>query len=556
MKQLIHFFKEKFNENHFILFWFLLNFFQIATTELTSDEGYYWFYSKQLDWGYYDHPPMLAFLIKFGKIFFQNEIAVRLGNVILMCVALFFLFKIRPWTKKEKRFIYLIVLAFPLLNYITFIAFPDSPLVAFSMIALYLYKQFLEKNSFKTALLLAVAIVFLLYSKYHALLFIFFVLLSNLKLFTNKYLYLISAIVILFLIPHILWQVDNDWASFKYHLYGRSKVFKFRYVTEYITQQIPIIGLGLIWVPFVVKPQNQFQKSLKYIAIGSMLFFLFSSLRGFVHIHWNSMTIFPIIILATLFYSQRKNNKLFNGLVIPFIFLLVIIRLYLSLHIFPLNGVNSDYYHERKLWAEDLKNIAQNRTLIFEGGNEPLREAPLYEFYGNGKSIAFFPSDYKKSQYQIWQYEDSIQQQNIVLVKGGKFNGGTELKTRMGKTIFYVPIDNFTSFNNIKIDFYTEDITLKNNILKATISIKNHRQKPIKFSADRIFARISNTDEKVELINLKTEKITIKPNQEKTLIFSGKIGKLNANTNEILFGFTDDFSTWSENSKRKKITLE
>ena len=45
---------------HFAAFLLLLNLVQVAFTELTSDEGYYWFYSRSLEWGYAEHPPLIA----------------------------------------------------------------------------------------------------------------------------------------------------------------------------------------------------------------------------------------------------------------------------------------------------------------------------------------------------------------------------------------------------------------------------------------------------------------------------------------------------------------
>jgi 4-amino-4-deoxy-L-arabinose transferase-like glycosyltransferase len=33
---------------------------------LTADEAYYWMWSKHLAFGYYDHPPMVALVIRAG----------------------------------------------------------------------------------------------------------------------------------------------------------------------------------------------------------------------------------------------------------------------------------------------------------------------------------------------------------------------------------------------------------------------------------------------------------------------------------------------------------
>ena len=44
--------------------WTIITLIQAWGTELFDDEAYYWVYSKFLDWGYFDHPPMVALLIK------------------------------------------------------------------------------------------------------------------------------------------------------------------------------------------------------------------------------------------------------------------------------------------------------------------------------------------------------------------------------------------------------------------------------------------------------------------------------------------------------------
>jgi len=40
--------------------------FYIQAVELAPDEAYYWTWSRNLQWGYYDHPPLVGFLIWIG----------------------------------------------------------------------------------------------------------------------------------------------------------------------------------------------------------------------------------------------------------------------------------------------------------------------------------------------------------------------------------------------------------------------------------------------------------------------------------------------------------
>jgi hypothetical protein len=87
----------KFALNIRVLFyslWFVGLLLQAYFTELTSDEAYYWMYSNNLAWGYFDHPPVIAFMINLGFYLLPNELGVRLFSVIFSTLTLFILEKI------------------------------------------------------------------------------------------------------------------------------------------------------------------------------------------------------------------------------------------------------------------------------------------------------------------------------------------------------------------------------------------------------------------------------------------------------------------------------
>lgn len=548
--------KIKFNHYHFILLWTLLNIFQISTTELTSDEGYYWFYASRLEWGYYDHPPLLALLIWMGRILFDGELGVRLFNVLLMSTGIFFLLK--TCNLKELRFVYIILLAIPLLNYITVIAFPDSPLVAISGIALYAYKRFLDSNDLKSSLLLALSFVLMLYAKYHAVLFILFILLSNLKLLKNRYFYLIIILTGLAYLPHLWWQHSHGYPSFNFHIQGRSSPFKLSYLVDYLSQQIFVLGIGVIFIPFIKKPLDQFEKTLKYISLGTIIFFGLSSLRGFVHLHWTSIALFPILILSAKYYSNKKNNILFNITITPFIVLLILFRLYLSFKIFPVNNLSEyDYYHDRALWAEDIRAIAEERPVVFVTDNSGVREAPLYSFYSKGMGVALFPGEMKKSQYQIWNYEDSIQTKDVLLIKSEVFSGSSEQKTRMGKTIHFKKVDEFTSFNNIRIECDMQHAAITDSVVSIPLKIINHRSIPLYFNSNhRIYIQLEDELGKGTWRSLPlTELGMIEANENKNFNFTFDPEKIDSGKYEFLIGINDDITELSVNSHKYKLLI-
>src|SRR6478672_13290749 len=55
-----------------------------ALTPLTFDEAYYWMWSNHLAGGYYDHPPMVALVIRLGTMLAgDTEFGVRLVSILL-----------------------------------------------------------------------------------------------------------------------------------------------------------------------------------------------------------------------------------------------------------------------------------------------------------------------------------------------------------------------------------------------------------------------------------------------------------------------------------------
>jgi len=547
---------QNFNQYHFIILWTILNLLQIGLTELTSDEGYYWFYASHLEWGYYDHPPMLALLIKMGVALFSGELGVRLFDVLLMSAGLIFLFKILPWNNKEKKIIYIVLLSIPLFNYITFVAFPDTPLVAFSIISLYLYKRFLDKNDLLTSLLFGISLALMLYSKYHAVLFVFFILLSNLSLLKNKYFYLSVLLASILFIPHLMWQFQHHFPSFQYQISGRTGNFRIGYLFQYVTQQIPVVGIGIIFVPFIYKSANQFEKSLKYIAVGTFVFFLFSTFRGFVHLHWTSIMLFPVIILSAKYYGQKSNNKLFYSLTIPFLVVIFLARIYLAFDIFPGKGLHTDYYHGRKLWAEDIQAIAGKKPVVFATYYEGLREAPLYSFYTKQMAIALFANDEKKSQYQIWNYEDSIQSKSAILIVTDPSLNTKELHTRMGKTVHYTEVDNFVSFNNIELQYNFDEIIFKNDSIKIPVKILNHRNYLLQFtSKHRIYIVLTNSKGENIWIDKSLMNFSINARNSRFFNFSFCNANLPNGSYNFYLGLIDGITDATINSKRNKLTI-
>ncbi|WP_315819032.1 hypothetical protein [Paraflavitalea speifideaquila] len=90
-----------------------MNLIQAGYTELFDDEAYYWVYAQFPDWGYFDHPPLIALLIKAGYSIFPNELGVRFFIVLLNTATIFITRQLLP----KKMTTFFMLLPVPLLLY-------------------------------------------------------------------------------------------------------------------------------------------------------------------------------------------------------------------------------------------------------------------------------------------------------------------------------------------------------------------------------------------------------------------------------------------------------
>lgn len=120
-------FLQKNHRSIFLLSWLTLTLMQAGLTELQDDEAYYWVFSKFPDWGYFDHPPMTAILIKAGYFLSGSVLGVRLLFVLLNLLTLLIAEKL---TEQKNPFLfYGIVLSIAVLHLAGFYAVPDTALI-------------------------------------------------------------------------------------------------------------------------------------------------------------------------------------------------------------------------------------------------------------------------------------------------------------------------------------------------------------------------------------------------------------------------------------------
>jgi 4-amino-4-deoxy-L-arabinose transferase-like glycosyltransferase len=287
-----------------------------AWTPLTFDEAYYWIWSKHLSFGYYDHPPGVALIIRLGTLIAgDTELGVRLVSILLALPMSFAVYRTAMILFGGQR---VAATATILLNVTlmaavgTLIVTPDSPLLVASSFVLLFLAKVLESGRGAWWLAVGAAVGVSLLSKYTALFFgpaILIWLLSVPKLrrwLISPWPYLGGLVALLVFSPVILWNADHQWVSFIKQI-GRSNIehYKPYFIAELIPTQIvfatPLVFvLGAMGLYALLRRDSGAMAARVLISAvfwTIVLYFIWHSLHARVEANWFA-PVYPAFALA------------------------------------------------------------------------------------------------------------------------------------------------------------------------------------------------------------------------------------------------------------------
>ena len=346
----------------------LIRVFIAATMELSVDEVYYWTYALYPDWSHFDHPPMVGLVIQFFSLnlFFDNELALRLGAIVFSIFNTLIIFSIgkslslhqpegeagQAGIKSSLTGLY----AAFLLNasiYCSVLAgnfiIPDTPQLLFWLLSLkFLLKSLPQKViDKKTTIHFFLACFFIglaILSKYHGV-FIWagaglYVLFYNRMWFKSPIFYIGMLLSALFVIPIIVWNIQNDWISFTFHgdRVANELIFRPDYLLTELFGQIAYnnpINYVIIIMALIAFYKNKVRINSEYkkiLLLNSMpIWLIFTSFSFFRQTlpHWTGPAFTSLLILAAVYLSDKteklsltKNKIIFPKIIRSSIFLL------------------------------------------------------------------------------------------------------------------------------------------------------------------------------------------------------------------------------------------
>ena len=383
--------------------WWIANLVQAGFTELANDEAYYHMFAERLAWGYFDHPPVTALLVWAGERLFGGELGVRFFFTVLQPLYLWFLWRrSRPADagRRDAARCGVVSAATLMLQLYGFIAVPDGPLLFTTALFLLTFKWFSE-NRRRAWLWMGIAMALMAYSKYHGALVVLFALAANPRQLLRPALYSSGAVALLLLVPHLVWQYEHDWASFAYHLSGRNSVFRPGYVVEFLANMLVVFNP--FFVPLYVqawrkvKPQTPVGRALKLLPVAFIVFFMLSSLRGYVQPQWVIVSCFGLVCVLFAYARRHPRTRRYvmraGGVTVG---LIVLARLVM---IFNPLGIRFEVFNNPESYAA-IAAEADGRPVVFRYG---YAVAAKYAFYTGGEAYCQPNIRYRTHQ---WQFRD------------------------------------------------------------------------------------------------------------------------------------------------------
>ncbi|WP_132051086.1 ArnT family glycosyltransferase [Pseudocnuella soli] len=306
----------------------LLRLLLAGIIELGNDEAYYWLYTQQLQWNYFDHPPMVALL---GRLFTANnalqeyEVFVRLGPIVCCALSSLFMYQTAATLHSPKAGWYAVVLyntSFYAGMVAGLLLMPDSPQMVFWTASLWMLARLLRnERGWSSWLLFGLAAGLCIMSKVHGV-FLWgglglFILWQKRAWLRLTQLYAAALVSLVVISPILIWNAEYDFVTYRFHserVVVAGKGINWRTFSGEVWGQVffnnPVnVALSGVALAAFFRRIRQVRPNLwLFVCIGLPLaaVLLFLSLFRTVYPHWSGPAYVTLMPIAALYLARIR----------------------------------------------------------------------------------------------------------------------------------------------------------------------------------------------------------------------------------------------------------
>jgi hypothetical protein len=374
---------------------------------LMPQDAYYTFYSEHLDWSYYDHPPMVAYLIKVFTIIFGKAawvIKLTAWTTSLATLYLVYLLAKKMYDHSFALRAVAILATTVMMSIVSLVMTPDVPLLLFWMVSVLLFHHAIFQDRRIYFVLAGLAMGLAFDSKYTAVFLpagmFAFLIFSNEKRFLLRTVwpYLSVVAMALMMIPVVYWNYDHDFASFAFQSSNRASViaeegWKPSHILGSIAMQSTVL-IPTLFIFFFLGLW-QFAKRYKWKALDNtkalfLLAFFLPVFGGFMTLSWFYWVklnwIMPAYLTGVLFITPLLPKAWERWQIGLSVFLHLLITIQLVTYAVPIKSDDTWWGWEEL--AERVEEVMSEESDAFLFAGDHYKTTAQLDFYLDREVLA------------------------------------------------------------------------------------------------------------------------------------------------------------------------
>jgi hypothetical protein len=281
---------------------------------ITGDEAFFYWWGVYPDWGYYDHPPMVGWLIWLMRQFLGEATwAIRLPVVLLpLALGGLLWWALKPVDRERAGWAALLFWLAPI-NWLNSLITTDTPLIFWSLLSVAFLLRAERRTAFdrRTALLYAlagVAIGCAFLSKYFAvvlgLAYLVYFALYRRERWGGLLLIVLCAL------PgpaiNLWWNMGHGWGNIMFNAINRHQdaAFELRKPLGYLGMLAYLLTPALLWLGWkhraALRDAARHQRLVAVLVVVPLLFFALLSGKKVVGLHW-VLAFYPFVFVLFAF---------------------------------------------------------------------------------------------------------------------------------------------------------------------------------------------------------------------------------------------------------------
>ena len=398
---------------------------------ITGDEAYFLVWGNNLDYGYYDHTPMvgwwLAALLQVSDAMWW----LRLPTVLITTFIGWAIYQlVKNYSQQAAAFAGILYLLTPV-NLVFVLITTDTPLILFSFLSAWCFYKAQQDDSYTWYLVSGVLLGLAFFSKFFAGLlgiayFLYLVLFVRRGIKPYIGLLLIIAGTLPFIGLNLLWNYNHCWDNYLFNLYNRTSDSEFSLLTfsKYL-----IVLLYLLTPPVVYyllrdyrdiartlkEPRKQIYAALFLIPIT--LFFILSFWKV-IGLHW-VLSFYPFLFigLAHVFTRQQWRRSLYFMLGFAAVHVLASsYLLFMSPGLLKSNqDIMQSYIYSSH--GEEINNKLNEIAPGYQWAANSYTDAAVLSYFAKQHVIQFGEGSYHARQDDMLTDYRELDGKNILIVK-------------------------------------------------------------------------------------------------------------------------------------------